>query len=332
MTSSTTKKRANWRTPDAYQMPTFENLNRASWLRERRKGIGGTDAAALMGTHVGKVSPIDVFAEKMSEDEPREVDLPHFRFGHMLEARLIAEAADHHGVDARRGGMYRHKVEEWRYANPDAFTSDGGILECKTTGQDTPAAREWRAGTVSPHAYDQAQHYLAVTGRKHIYFVVGIAPPGWQKLPEDQWIDSVTEIIHVGPIARDNDRIAEIMEAERDFWPCVEKGELSHRWKPREVEAIIPEMVTDDIARLLVIKGKQTALAEERAAIERRLTAEIGREGGYLTVGGQQVARWTVYDAETFDKKGFTERYPAIAAKFTVTNQRRRFSVIGGDA
>lgn len=326
-----TKTRANWRTPDATLTEADENADRTEWLRQRRRGIGGTDAAVLMGTHVAKMTPAEVFEQKMATDEPRERDVAHFRFGHMLEPRLLAEAADHHGISVRPAGFYRHKVEPWRYANPDALTSDNGILECKTTGAKTPAADAWRAGIVSDHAYDQGQYYLAVTGRAHVRYVVGINPPGWTKRPESEWVDGVTEILHVGPIARDEERIAAILEAARDFWACVEAGTLSTRWKPREVEAAIPDMVRDDLARLRIVKEQQKRLADERGAIERRITSEIGTDGGYLTVGGEQVARWTVYLADTFDKKAFEAAHPDIAEKFTTTSERRRFSVAGGD-
>lgn len=327
----TAKQRANWRTPDAILTAVDENADRTEWLRQRRRGIGGTDAAALMGTHVAKVSPVEVFEQKMTTDEPRERDVAHFRFGHMLEPRLMTEAADHHGITVRSAGFYRNKAEPWRYANPDALTSDNGILECKTTGARTAAADAWRAGIVSDHAYDQAQYYLAVTGRAHVRYVVGINPPGWTKMPESEWVDAVTEVLHVGPIARDEERIAAILEAARDFWACVEAGVLSTRWKPREVEAAIPDMVRDDLARLRGVREQQKKLDAERKAIEARLTSQIGTDGGFLTVGGEQVARWTPYLADVFDKKAFTEAHPDLAEKFTTTSERRRFSVVGGD-
>ncbi|MCY4726735.1 YqaJ viral recombinase family protein [Nocardioides sp. STR2] len=305
-----------------------ENTDRIGWLRERRAGIGGTDAAVLMGTHVGKVTPRDVYNDKIATDDPAELNLPMFRFGHMLEPRLLAEAEAHHGIKVRPGGLFRNKAESWRYANPDALTSDGGILECKTTGTTTKHYAAWKAGDISPHAYDQTQHYLAVTGRAHARFVVGVNPKGWQKRPESEWVDSVTEIFHVGPIPRDEARIAEILEAERDFWACVEARALSTRWAPREVEARIPEMVEDDLVRLAVIKEQQTKLKADREAIEKRLRGAIGDEGGFLTLWGKPRVSLTAYDAETFDKAGLIEAHPDIAERFIGTAPRTRLSVV----
>lgn len=332
MTTTSSKPRANWRTPDATRVDVDEATDRLAWLNERRNGIGGTDAAVLMGTHVGGVTPRDVFRDKTATDEPSELDLPMFRFGHMLEPRLLVEAADKHGIQVRPGGLYRNKAETWRYANPDALTSDGGILECKTTGTTTKHYKVWKSGDISPHAYDQAQHYLAVTGRAHVRFVVGVNPPGWRDLPESEWVDAVEEILHVGPIERDEARIAEILEAERDFWACVVAGELTTRWAPREVEADIPEMVADDIARLVAIKAQQAELKREREAIEKRFRGAIGDEGGFLTVNGTPRISLTTYEADTFDKTAFGEAHPDLLAEFTVKAPRTRLSIVGGDA
>ncbi|GAA4680120.1 YqaJ viral recombinase family protein [Nocardioides nanhaiensis] len=328
----TTTTRANWRTPDATRIDVDEATERTRWLRERRDGIGGTDAATLMGTHVGNVTPRDVYRDKLDTSEPVERDLPMFRFGHLLEPRLLAEVEAHYGIRVRKGGFYRHNEESWRYANPDGLTSDGGLVECKTTGTTTKTYKAWKAGEVSAHAYDQGQHYLAVTGRAHVRFVVGVNPKGWMKRPESEWVDSVKEVLHVGPIERDEARIAEILEAERDFWACVTARSLSTRWAPREVEADLPEMVTDDLARLARIKREQSTLADEREAIEKRIRAIIGSEGGFLTVNGDPLAQVTAYEADTFDRAGLAAAHPDIAAAFTRKAPRTRLSIVGGGA
>ena len=327
-----TKIRANWRTPDAVRVEVDENADRAAWLRERRNGVGGTDITVLMGTHTAGMTPEAIYDEKVSAEPPVEANMPWFRFGHVLEPRLLAEASDYHGVAVRPGGLFRNKAEPWRYANPDALTADGGILECKTTGKDTQAAKDWREGIVSSHAYDQTQWYLAVTGRAHARYVIGINPPGWRKMDESQWVDAVNEVIHVGPIARDEDRIADLIEAARDFWACVEDRALTTRWKPREVEAAIPQFTLDDLARLGAIKAEQDRLKKERELIEGRLKAEIGSDGGFLTVGGVRRAKWSHFPKERFDKKRFEVDHPDLAREYTTTYEGTLLTIVGGDA
>lgn len=321
-------KRANWRTPDATLADVDEHADRQAWLNERRNGIGGTDAVTLMGTHVGKVKPKALWDEKRSKREPRELNLPAFRFGHALEPRLRAEAAAEHDVRVRPGGFYRNKKHPWRYANPDGLTSCGGLLEIKTTSTKSKSYPAWAAGEVPAHAYDQGQHYLSVTGRTHVHYVMGVYPDGWQDMDEADWPDAVTEVIHIGPIPRDEARIAEMLEAQIDFWGCLETGVLSERWGPREVEALIPEMLVDDLGRLAAVKASQESLAGERAAIERRLKAALSDRAGLLTLGGIPRVELTEYEAETFDKKKFGAAHPELLAQFTGKAKRKRLNIL----
>lgn len=117
-----------------------EDLSREDWLSYRRKGIGGSDAAAIMG-----MSPFctkrDLYYDKlgiqavMDEEEDNWVAK---EVGHRLED-LVAE------IFSRKTGlkvypvrkMFRHPLCPFMLADVDFFIDfpDGskGILECKTT-------------------------------------------------------------------------------------------------------------------------------------------------------------------------------------------------------
>ena len=47
------------------------NMSRAEWLAARKAGIGGSDAAAIIGLNPFS-SPLTVWADKTSVDEPQE--------------------------------------------------------------------------------------------------------------------------------------------------------------------------------------------------------------------------------------------------------------------
>ena len=47
------------------------NMSRAEWLAARKAGIGGSDAAAIIGLNPFS-SPLTVWADKTSTDEPQE--------------------------------------------------------------------------------------------------------------------------------------------------------------------------------------------------------------------------------------------------------------------
>ena len=152
-----------------------EDLSREDWLACRRKGIGGSDAAAIMG-----MSPFctkrDLYYDKrgiqavMDEEEDNWVAK---EVGHRLED-LVAE------IFSRKTGlkvypvrkMFRHPLYPFMLADVDFFIDfpDGskGILECKTTNYN--CQNKW-ANDSTPVNYEyQGRHYMAVMNINKVYF------------------------------------------------------------------------------------------------------------------------------------------------------------------
>lgn len=151
-----------------------ENLSREEWLKYRRLGIGGSDAAAVMG-----LSPFctkrDLYYDKtgiqpvMDEEESNWVAK---EVGHRLED-LVAEIFSRKtGLPVRPDRkMYRHPLYPWMIADVDFIIDfpDGsiGILECKTTNYN--CQDKW-AGNCVPVNYEyQCRHYMAVRNVDRVY-------------------------------------------------------------------------------------------------------------------------------------------------------------------
>lgn len=152
-----------------------ENLSREDWLSWRRAGIGGSDAAAVMG-----VSPFctkrDLYYDKkgiqpvMDEEEDNWVAK---EVGHRLED-LVAE------IFARKTGfkvypirkMFRHPLYPFMVADVDFFIEfpDGttGILECKTTNYN--CQNKWSNDSVPVNYEYQGRHYMAVMNLDKVYY------------------------------------------------------------------------------------------------------------------------------------------------------------------
>lgn len=341
--------RANWRHPDAtVALPA--NADRADWLLERRNGIGGTDAAAIMGVNL-YATTADVYAEKTSTEPPVELHKPILQFGHVLEDHLVALVAERHDVTTRKVGLLRHKDDPWRYANPDGFTSDGGIIECKTTGRRTRTAAEWAEGRIPGHAYTQGQHYLAVTGRTHLYYAVAIRNDyaAWEQIPRKWWGTewfrdvAVVDAFVTHRIDRDEAYIENLIAAEREVWAAIEARtpppgvipstgagvEYTRALDGTSTEAAIPELARDTSQRLAEVKAAQKALGDERSALERALKAEFG-DAEYLTAGGVPIARWFNVETNRLDSKALQQDHPDLAAQYTRTRTSRRFDLIEG--
>ena len=75
------------------------NMSRAEWLAARKAGIGGSDAAAIIGLNPFS-SPLTVWADKTSADEPQEEsESEAIWLGNVLEdhvARRYAEQVSEH--------------------------------------------------------------------------------------------------------------------------------------------------------------------------------------------------------------------------------------------
>lgn len=159
-----------------------ENLPRTEWLEWRRKGIGGSDVAAIMG-----ISPFrtarDIYYDKikvtsLEDDEEEEYDDGWVakRMGNLLEP-LVAE------IFQKRTGfevfkinkMFYHPHHPFMLADIDYFVKlpDGtiAILEIKTT--DESKVFEWfkDGEKIVPVYYEsQGRHYMAVTNIDRVFY------------------------------------------------------------------------------------------------------------------------------------------------------------------
>lgn len=108
-----------------------------AWLEERRKGIGGSDVAALFGLHPFKTA-LDVYRDKVGEAPPVEPS-PAMLRGRYLEDVAVVRYEERTGRRTRRWGMRKHRehpfllasVDRQILAGPD---NDTGPLEVKCPG------------------------------------------------------------------------------------------------------------------------------------------------------------------------------------------------------
>lgn len=152
-------------------------------LAWRRSGLGGSDAAAVLGVSPW-TSPLEVWAEKTGElaDEPPRPE--RWVWGLRLESALRSAYTDRYGVKVRRPPRLRHRERRWQLGHPDGITSDDegpAILEFKTS--------EWGHGfgepgtdQIPPHYKAQLWHYLDLAELRRAYLfatIGGRSPERW---------------------------------------------------------------------------------------------------------------------------------------------------------
>ena len=247
------------------------------WKKQRFEGFGGSNAAELYN---GKKSRFQLWREKTGH-APEEYISPElqalFDYGHSREPELARIFKERTGWRVRNTGTWARKDAPWMLANPDRLVGSDGLLEIKTTGAYTDAAKLWREGLVPPHAWVQSHWYAHVTGRTQLWFIAEV-----DRQP-----------IILGPYTADQDLMDDLDLEAREFWALVE-GEAQPTADDEVVAA--PVVIVDgltkplepwddtvtDLGRLLDLKDQIRELTAEVKDLEASIQAEMG-EAEFLT-------------------------------------------------
>ena len=96
------------------------------WLTMRRQGLGGTDAATIMGAN--KFTGLyEMWTDKVDPEPPVNAESDILRFGHDMEPNIVGWFTEDTGLAVRRVGTLRSKTHPFMQANIDGLTSDGEI-------------------------------------------------------------------------------------------------------------------------------------------------------------------------------------------------------------
>ena len=175
-------------------------LSHEEWLDHRRTGIGGSDAAAIVGLNPYR-SRLEVYADKLGLI-PEKEDSEAMRVGRDLEdyvSRRFMEATGKRVV--RSNTMWRSKEHPFMLADLDRrIVGENAGLECKTTSAWNKT--DFEGKEIPLTYYCQCMHYMATCGFDRMYLAVLVLGKGFY------WFT----------IERDEAEIASLIEAERDFW------------------------------------------------------------------------------------------------------------------
>lgn len=287
-------------------VPT-KGMPRDEWLAWRRRGIGGSDAAAILGLDPYR-SPFDVYAEKLGL-KPEPEDNEAMRQGRDLEGYVASRFTEATGLRVRRRhAILQHPDHPWMLANVDRFVEgqDAG-LECKVTTVLNKA--RFNRGEYPPAYYVQCMHYLGVTGAKRWYLAVLV----------------LGRAFHVFVIERDEDEIAALIEAERRFWeghvvPQIPPPPDGSESAAEVLRAMYPQAkpgatVTlfgheETLRRIRDLDRQIADLERQRDALKQQIQvemgeAEIGRAAGFLVT-------WRNETRQTLDTSRLRKEKPEI--------------------
>lgn len=299
---------------------TEDEVN-AQWSQARKKGIGGSDAAAVIGLNPYS-TPYTVWLEKTGRTEPPDLSgKESVYWGTVLEDVVAKEFAKRHPSwkVKRSNAMLWSTENPHMFASVDRLVTDDkgrkGILEIKTAGERRKS--DWDE-SVPDYYLPQVNHYLAVTGFE--FFAVAVLIGG----------QTYREYI----CDRDDEDIAFLKVKEAQFWEMVERDTMPAAMGGQtETEAILEQYSDDDteivkaldedvpeIKQLFELNAKIKEEEKEKSRLGNAVKMRIGEHYGIQTP--LYKVTWPRSKTTRFDSKKFQKENPEIYEKYLTTSTR----------
>lgn len=296
--------------------------DRADWLAARRSGIGGSDAAAVLGLSPWR-TPLAVYLEKRGEGAESAETEP-MRWGTRLEPLVRQEYADRAGEVVRvPDGLLRHPAHQWMLATIDGVTDSGRLVEIKTAR----SAEGWgEPGTDQvPQAYlIQVQHYLAVTALPvaDVAVLIGGSDYRQYEVPADRELHEM------------------LIEQEAAFWARVQSGEppepvnaadAARLWgrASREQRVVATDAVAEAVARLRALKLRRAEMDAEEESARLAVMQALGEADTLVGVDGSVLCTWrAAKPAQRLDGAALKAARPDIYTQFLRAGEPSRRMLI----
>ena len=177
------------------------DLDYNKWLEFRKKSIGGSDCATIIGLNKYK-SAYSLWAEKKGYFYNCQIDTEIMRQGRDFEEYVAQRFCEATGKKVRkRNYIFLHDDYEFISANIDReIVGENAGLECKTTSVYNKT--DFENGEIPEYYYCQCMHYMAVMGYEKMYLAVLVLSKGFYHFE----------------IKRDEQDIKALLDMEIEWW------------------------------------------------------------------------------------------------------------------
>ncbi len=299
-----------------------KKLSHEEWLELRRKGIGGSDAAAIVGL-TPYITPYKLWAEKTGR-LPEQEDNEAMRQGRDLEEYVAKRFEEATGKRVKRlNKMLMHDDYDFILANTDRqVIGENAGLECKTTS--IMNLKKFKNGEYPDNYYVQCIHYMAVTGAKNWYLAVLVLNQGFY------WFE----------IKRDEEEINALINAEVEFWnnhvvPDIAPPVDGYRPTSEAIDKVFRNAADyecqiiglSNIENLLDLQKTKIALDKEIRRLQQEIKIELGEcQTGYCD---KYQITWKKINRATVSKELIRKVYPKIdLSKVSKSTSFRKFRII----
>ncbi len=290
---------------------TFE-MTHQEWLEDRRKGIGGSDVATVLGLNKYK-SVYKLWLEKTGQVEVTSAQSEAAYWGNTLEEVVAEEFSKRTGKKVRRRNrVFEHSKYPFLRANIDRdIVGENAVLECKTANQYL--ANEWDEDEIPIQYICQVQHYMNVLNLDYVYFAVLIGGQKfiWKKMERDQeLIDMITEKLvefWTENVEKGIEPAIDGLKATSDF--------LTQRYLDTDDnQTELNTLFDEKIANLARLKGDKKIIEENITLLENELKQALGKSDATIGITPNNIVSWKKTQSKRLDKKKLAEKYPDIAA------------------
>lgn len=302
------------------KLAKVSEIGREEWLDYRREGIGGSEAAIIVGLNRFG-SPLQLWADKMGlRKELEETEV--MRQGSDLEEYVARRWVEATGKKVRRRNyIFRNTDYPHSIADIDReVIGENAGLECKTTSLYNKS--DFENGEIPPTYYVQCQHYMAVMGYDRMYLAVLV----------------LSKAFYHFCIERDNGEIASLMEKEAAWWEEYVTGDsvpepdgsdgddalIRDRFPDSDGGEVFLGMRTQDFEELSELDRQIKELTVRRDACKQAIMQDMGEASKASALNGW-TATWKQQLTTRFDSKALKSDHPELYQKYARVSDTRVF-------
>lgn len=286
-------------------------MTHEEWLIDRRKGIGGSDVATILGLNQYK-SAYQLWLEKTGQVELQQSESEPAYWGLVLEEVVAKEFQERTGKKVRRRNqVFEHPLHPFLRANIDRdVVGENAILECKTA--NAFLGKEWEGEEIPLSYLCQIQHYMNVLNKDYCYVAVLIGGQKfiWKKVDRDQEvIDAITERLvdfWETYVVGGSEPVIDGSQATADF--------LKERYANLdETETTLPSSFDDLLNQKRQLKKTEKEIKEALRLIDNKILDGLGKRSARIGVTQKNLISLKTITSERMCKKKLAEKYPEVA-------------------